>query len=58
MSAQTLLFILAVIIIGVRLPSFMTRMGMSKRDKILFVLMVFALLAIVWGGMYVITRLI
>lgn len=53
-----LLLALAVILMGVRLPSFMTRLGMSKADKIAFVGMIFSLLGLAWLAMYVIDKFI
>jgi len=38
----------AAILLAVRLPSFMTRLGMSKSDKIWFVIIIFSLLGFMW----------
>jgi len=54
----SLLFVLAVILLGVRLPSFMNRLGMSKADKIMFVVMAFLLLGAAWLAMYVIGKFV
>jgi len=42
------LFVLALILLGVRLPSFMSRLGMSKSDKLFFVILAFLVLGVVW----------
>lgn len=50
-----ILLVDAVLRLATRLPSFMTRLGMSTRDKALFMLMVFSLLGLawfIWGGGY------
>jgi len=46
------LLIIAVILLGLRLPSFMNKLGMSKRDKIAFVFMSFAILGLGWFVVY------
>lgn len=43
-----LLFVLALILLGIRLPSFMSRLGMSRSDKLFFVILAFLVLGIVW----------
>lgn len=48
MQQIDLLFVLAVILLALRLPSAMSKIGMSRVDKILFTLISFAVLAIVW----------
>jgi len=53
-----LLLIIAVILLGIRLPSFMNRMEMSRADKIKFVIMVFLLLGLAWFSVYVISKFI
>jgi len=55
---NTLLLVLAVILLGIRLPSFMTRLGMSKKDKIATVIIMFSLLGFVWFFVYIFTRFI
>ena len=40
--------LLAVLLMGLRLPSFMNRLGMSKRDKIAFVGIAFLALGLAW----------
>ena len=42
------LLLLAVLLMGLRLPSFMNRLGMSKRDKIAFVGIAFLALGLAW----------
>lgn len=46
------LLALAVILLGIRLPSFMSRLGMSKKDKVAFVLLMFSILGLAWFAMY------
>jgi hypothetical protein len=55
---MNLLLISAVILLGIRLPSFMTRLGMSKADKIIFIIMIFSLLGLAWLAMYALGRFI
>ncbi len=55
---QYLILVLAVILLGTRLPSYMNRLGMSKTDKIMFVIMAFLVLGLAWLAVYVIGRLI
>jgi len=54
----TLLLVLAVILLGTRLPSFMNKLGMSKKDKIVFVVIAFAILGLAWFSMYAIGRFV
>lgn len=42
------LLMFAVILMGTRLPSFLNRLGVSKKDKILFTLFAFLLLGLAW----------
>lgn len=49
---NTLLFVLALIILGLRLPSFMRRMGMSKKDKVILIICMFTLLGFAWLAVY------
>lgn len=46
------LLALAVILLGIRLPSFMSRLGMSKKDKVAFALLMFSILGLAWFAMY------
>lgn len=45
---QTLVLLLAVMLIAIRLPSVMDRLELKGGTKIAFVLMVFAVLGIAW----------
>lgn len=51
---QYLILVLAVILLGTRLPSYMNRLGMSKTDKIMFVIIAFCLLGLAWLAVYII----
>lgn len=55
---QYLILVLAVILLGTRLPPYMNRLGMSKTDKIMFIIMAFSVLGLAWLAMYVISRFI
>lgn len=44
-----LVIAVAIILLALRLPSFMTRLGMSKADKILFVVIIFSLMGVAWA---------
>lgn len=46
MMQQLLYLALAAILLAARLPSFMTRLGMSTADKVAFVLIIFAVLGL------------
>jgi hypothetical protein len=43
-----LLLIVAVILLGTRLPSYMNRIGMPHADKIAFVILMFLILGAAW----------
>lgn len=58
MGTQTLLLALAAVLIGIRLPSFFRRQGMSKRDSILFIAMIFFLLFLAWGAVQLLGKFI
>lgn len=45
---QTLILLLAAILIAVRLPAVMRRLEMKRGERIVFVLAAFALLGIAW----------
>lgn len=45
---QDILFVIALILLGIRLPSFMNRQGMSRSGKLVFVILAFLILCIVW----------
>ena len=47
-----ILLIVAIILLAIRLPSFMNRLGMSKSEKIGFVLMSFTVLGLAWFVVY------
>jgi uncharacterized membrane protein len=49
-----LLLVVAVILLGIRLPSYMNRIGMPKADKLTFVLLAFLVLGIAWFSWHVI----
>ena len=53
-----LLLILAAILIGVRLPSVMSRLGIPRADKIAFIAMIFSLLGLAWLAGYALGRFI
>ena len=55
---MNLLVIFAVVLLAIWLPSFMTRLGMSKAEQIKFVIMAFSVLGIAWLAVYVIGRFI
>lgn len=42
------LLLIAAILLGARLPAFMNRLGMSKADKVGFVIIIFSILGLVW----------
>lgn len=42
------LIVLAVILLGTRLPSYMNRIGMPQADKIAFVILAFLILVAAW----------
>jgi hypothetical protein len=43
-----LLLVVAVILLGTRLPSYMNRLGMPQADKIAFVILMFLILGGAW----------
>jgi len=52
------LFVIALILLGIRLPSFMSRLGMPRSEKLAFVILAFFVLSAAWLfwqiiGMYV-----
>ena len=55
---QTLILLLAIILIGTRIPSVMRRLEVKGGEKIAFVLIVFALLGISWLAVRALAMLI
>lgn len=45
---QYMLFAIAIVLLGIRLPSVMNRLGMYKSEKITFVIFVFVIISIAW----------
>jgi len=54
---QTLILFLAVLLIGIRLPSVMRRLEVKGGDKIAFVLVAFALFGLAWLGVSALSML-
>ena len=49
-----LLAVVAAILIAIKLPTVLHRLELSKRDRILFILMLFTLLGLGWFAVYAI----
>lgn len=45
---KLMLFAIAVILLGARLPAYMRRIDMSRKERLQFSLLMFGIVAIVW----------
>lgn len=45
---KLMLFAIAVILLGARLPAYTHRIGMSRKEQLQFSLMIFGILLVIW----------